>query len=51
MTDAVFRAEMWRRVGRTDAALPTTAAFLPHIKLPTTVTVTTLLLFGHVTLN
>ena len=54
MTDAVFRAEMLQRVGRTgrrtDAA-PHTAVgfFFPH-KLPKTVTVSTLLLFGHVTL-
>ena len=43
VTDAVFWAEMWQRVGRTGGGFSS-------YKLQKTVTVTTLLLFGHVTL-
>ena len=49
-----FRAEMWRRVGRTDwgtdASPRISVVFFSSYKLPKTVTVTTLILFGHVKL-
>ena len=54
VTNAVFRAEMLQRVGRTDrrtdASPHISVVFFSSYKMPKTVTVTTLLLFGHVTL-
>ena len=57
MTGAVFRAEIWERVGRTGGrtdrrtdASPCTAVVYFFLKSRKTVTVTTLLLFGCVTL-
>ena len=54
VTDTVFREEMWWRLGRTggrtDPSPCITAVFFSSYKVPKTVTVTTLLLFGHVTL-
>ena len=53
-TDDVFQPEMGRRVSRTDrrtdASPRISAVFFSSYKLPKTFTVTTLLLFGHVTL-
>ena len=58
MTESVFQAEMWRRVGRTDrrtnrrtdASPPTAVVFFSSYKLSKTVTVTMLLMFGPVML-
>ena len=54
VTDAVFQAEMWRIVdrtgGRTDASPLISVVFFSLYNLPKTVTITMLLLFGHVTL-
>ena len=51
VTDAVFLAEVWWRVGRTgertEASPHISAVFFSSCKLPKTVTVTFLLLFGH----
>ena len=47
---AVFRAEMWRRVSRTDSSPQITVVFFCKYKLQKTLPVTTLLLFGHATL-
>ena len=45
-----FSAEMWGGVGRTEASPRISAVLFSSYKLPKTVTVTTLLLFGQVTL-
>ena len=54
VTDAVFQAEMWQIVGRTGgrtgASPLISAVFFSSYKLPKTVTVNTLLLFGPVML-
>ena len=49
MTDAVFRAEMWQRVGRTGGRTDISPC-ITEVFLPKTVTVSKLLLFDHVTL-
>ena len=52
-TDTVFLAEMWPRFSRTDrmteASPGITAVFFPSCKLPKTIPMTSLLLFGPVT--
>ena len=54
VTDAVFWAEMWQRVGWTDMMTDTsphiTAVFFSSYKMPKTLPVTMWLLFGPVTL-
>ena len=50
VTDTVFRAEMWRRIGRTETSLRITVVLFCSYKLQKTLPVTMLLLCGHATL-